>query len=337
MPKTIKNVYDKAVSFDKILLAHKKARRGKREKKEVILFELNLESEILRIEKELKYGKYKAGEYKTFKIYEPKERIIMASSYADRVVHQWYVENFIKPYFVPQFINTSYAGIENRGMHKASKDVQNAMRIAKKSWNEYYILKMDVTKYFQNIDKQILWEILKRKIKDKKLLWLTRTILLSTKGMKGLPLGNYTSQMFANIYLNEIDQYAKHQLKCKYYFRYMDDIVILCKNKLVARDYLKKLSKFLNENLKLTFNSKTRIFKDIQGVNFCGYKINEHRLKIRNSSKYRMKNKLKIYTKKLKNGEITLPEIQRSIAGWLGYVKHADSYNLRKSMFYIEG
>lgn len=132
MPKTIKNVYDKAVSFDKILLAHKKARRGKREKKEVVLFELNLESEILRIEKELKYGKYKAGGYKTFKIYEPKERTIMASSYADRVVHQWYVENFIKPYFVPQFINTSYAGIENRGMHKASKDVQNAMQIAKK-------------------------------------------------------------------------------------------------------------------------------------------------------------------------------------------------------------
>ena len=261
----------------------------------------------------------------------------MASPYVDRVVHQWYVENFIKPYFVPQFITTSYAGIENRGMHKASKDVQKAMRVAKKQWNEYYILKMDVTKYFQNIDKRILWGILKRKIKDRKLLWLTRTILLSTEGMKGLPLGNYTSQMFANIYLNELDQYAKHQLKCKFYFRYMDDIVILCENKSIAQDNQNKLSKFLNENLKLTFNSKTKIFKDIQGVNFCGYKINEYRLKIRNSSKYRMKRKLKFYTKQLKKGKITLPEIQRSIAGWLGYVKHADSYNLRKSMFYIEG
>lgn len=337
MPKTIRNVYDKAVSFDKILIAHKKARRGKREKKEVILFELNLESEILRLEEELKHGKYKPEKYKTFKIFEPKERTIMASPYVDRVVHQWYVENFIKPYFVPQFITTSYAGIENRGMHKASKDVQKAMRVAKKQWNEYYILKMDVTKYFQNIDKRILWGILKRKIKDRKLLWLTRTILLSTEGMKGLPLGNYTSQMFANIYLNELDQYAKHQLKCKFYFRYMDDIVILCENKSIAQDNQNKLSKFLNENLKLTFNSKTKIFKDIQGVNFCGYKINEYRLKIRNSSKYRMKRKLKFYTKQLKKGKITLPEIQRSIAGWLGYVKHADSYNLRKSMFYIEG
>ena len=108
-----------------------------------------------------------------------------ASPYKDRVIHQWYVENFIKPHFVHQFIATSYAGIENRGMHKVSKDVQKAMRRAKRDWNQYYILKMDVTKYFQNIDKRILWEILKRKIKDRKLLWLTRMILLSTKGMKG--------------------------------------------------------------------------------------------------------------------------------------------------------
>lgn len=337
MPKTIRNIYDNAVSFEKLLKSHKKARRGKREKKEIILFELNLENEILNLEKELKLGRYKPGSYKSFKVYEPKERVIMAASYRDRVVHQWYVENFIEPYFVPQFIETSYAGIKGRGMHKASKDVQKAMEIAKNKWNEYYILKMDVTKYFQNIDKRILWDIIKRKIKDKKLLWLTKLILMSTEGMNGLPLGNYTSQMFANIYLNELDQYAKHVLKCKNYFRYMDDIVIICENKTIAQNNLKMLSEFAKTNLKLTFNSKTKIFKNIQGVNFCGYKINENRLKIRNQSKYRMKRKLKLYTKQLKSGKITLQEIQRSIAGWTGYVKHADTFNLMKSMFYIEG
>lgn len=337
MPKTISDIYDDAVSFGKLLKSHKKARRGKREKKEVILFELNLETEILNLEKELKLGRYKTGNYKSFKVYEPKERIIMAASYRDRVVHQWYVENFIEPYFVPQFIETSYAGIKTRGMHKASKDVQKAMKIAKNKWNEYYILKMDVTKYFRNIDKRILWDIIKRKIKDRKLLWLTKVILMSTEGTKGLPLGNYTSQMFANIYLKELDQYAKHILKCKYYFRYMDDIVIICKNKTVAQNNLQMLSEFAKTNLKLTFNSKTKIFKNIQGVNFCGYKINEYRFKIRNQSKYRMKRKLKLYTKQLKNGKITLLEIQRSIAGWTGYVKHADTFNLMKSMFYIEG
>lgn len=337
MPKTIRNKYNEAVTFKKLLEAHKKARKGKREKKKVIQFELILEDELLNLEEELKSGTYKHGKYHTFQIYEPKERTIMASEYRDRVVHQWYVENFIKPYFIPQFINTTYACIEGRGMHKASKDVQLAMKKAKNKWNRYYILKMDVTKYFKNIDKRVLWDILKRKIKDRKLLWLTREILLSTEGMLGLPLGNYTSQMFANIYLNELDQYIKHKLKCKYYFRYMDDMIILAENKEIAQDCLKNITNFLESNLKLTLNSKTKIFKDIQGVNFCGYKINERRMKIRNTSKIRMKRKLKKYTILLKENKITLPEIQRSIAGWLGYVKHADSYNLRKSMFYIEG
>ncbi len=137
--------------------------------------------------------------------------------------------------------------------------------------------------------------------------------------------------------INELDQYAKHKLKCKYYYRYMDDMVILCENKEKAQNILRSITVFLENNLKLTLNSKTRIFKDIQGVNFCGYKINERRMKIRHASKCRMKRKLKKYTQQLKDGKISLPEIQRSIAGWLGYVKHADSYNLRKSMFYIEG
>lgn len=306
MPITIRNVYDNAVSFEKLLKSHKKARRGKREKKEIILFELNLENEILNLEKELKLGRYKPGAYKSFKVYEPKERTIMAATYRDKVVHQWYVENFIEPYIVPQFIETTYAGIKGRGMHKASKDVQKAMKIAKNKWSEYYILKMDVAKYFQNIDKRILWNIIKRKIKDRKLLWLTKVILMSKEGMTGLPLGNYTSQMFANIYLNKLDQYAKHVLKCKNYFRYMDDIVIICENKTIAKNNLKMLSEFAKTNLKLTFNSKTKIFKDIQGVNFCGYKINENRLKIRNQSKYRMKRKLKLYTKQLKSSKITM-------------------------------
>lgn len=337
MPKTIRNVYDKAVSFEALLEAHYKARKGKREKKNIILTELTLEQNLLELEQKLKTGTYRHGSYKIFKIYEPKEREIMAASYLDRIVHQWYVENFIKPYFVPQFICTTYACIKGKGMHKAAKDVQFAMRKAKAKWKEYYILKMDVTKYFKNIDKRILWDILKRKIKDRKLLWLTREILLSSSSLVGLPIGNYTSQMFANIYLNEVDQYAKHQLKCNYYFRYMDDIVILCENKQIAKTWLNEISCFLEKHLKLTLNSKTRIFKDKQGVNFCGYQIHENRLRIRPSSKKRMKRKLKKYTTLLKKGKMGLSDIQKSIAGWLGYVVHADSYGLRKSMFYIEG
>jgi len=152
LPKTLRNVYDKEVTFNKLLIAHKKARRGKREKKSVILIELELEKVLLELEEGLKRGTYKHGKYHSFKIFEPKERLIMASDYKDRIVHQWYVENFIKPYFVPQFIITSYAGIEGRGMHKASKDVQKGMRSAKAKWGKYYIIKLDVKKYFQNIN-----------------------------------------------------------------------------------------------------------------------------------------------------------------------------------------
>lgn len=214
-------------------------------------------------------------------------------------------------------------------MHKSALDLQEAMKKMKKSYREYYILKMDVRKFFNSIDKKILYKILNKRIKDKKLLWLIRQILSAQGRDKGIEIGNYTSQTFANIYLNELDQYVKHKLKCKYYYRYMDDMVIMCENKEIAKDSLNNITKFLKENLKLTLNSKTRIFKDIQGVNFCGYKINEKRLKIRHTSKCRMKRKLKRYTKQLREGKITLPEIQRSIASWLGYVKHADSYNLR--------
>lgn len=141
----------------------------------------------------------------------------------DRIVHRWVVDTFLTPCFVPTFINTSYACIKNRGMHKACLEVQQAMLHCKRIWKEYYILKMDIRKYFENINKDILFKILLKKIKDKKLIWLIKEILYSNKGEKGLPIGNYTSQMFANIYLNEADQYIKNELHCKYSFRYMDD------------------------------------------------------------------------------------------------------------------
>ena len=128
-------------------------------------------------------------------------------------------------------------------MHKACLDVQKAMLHCKRAWNEYYILKMDIKKYFENINKNILYRILKKKIKDEKLLWLINEIVFSNEGIKNLPIGNYTSQMFANIYLNELDQYIKHKLCCKYYYRYMDDGIILTKTKQQAKNIEGKYKK----------------------------------------------------------------------------------------------
>lgn len=214
------------------------------------------------------------------------------------------VDNFLTPYFVPTFINTSYACLKDKGMHKACLDVQQAMLHCKRIWKEYYILKMDIRKYFENINKDILFKILLKKIKDKKLIWLIKEILYSNKGERGLPIGNYTSQMFANIYLNEADQYIKNELHCKYSFRYMDDGIILLKTKEETKEVLEKIQKFLQEKLELELNSKTQIFKNKQGVNFCGYKINEYRLKIRDKRKKKAKKEnkaVKIQNKNWRN------------------------------------
>ena len=275
------------------------------------------------------------GGYSVFYITIPKERKIEASRYIDRIVHRWYVDSFMQEYFVKQFITTSYACIKNKGMHRAAKDVQNGMKHCKNKWKEYYIIKMDVAKYFQNINKDILYKLLERKIKDKKLMWLTKEILYSTEGTTGIPIGNYTSQVFANIYLNELDQYVKHKLKIKQYFRYMDDAICLVKTKKEAKEKLEQIRLFLKNELQLELNSKTQIFKSKQGVNFCGYKINEYRMKIRDRGKRNLKKKIKYLKYCIRNNKMTSKEAQKYLTGHIGYIKLADVYNLTNKLFYI--
>ena len=336
MPKTIRNKYYKYLSYEKLLEAHNKSKKGKGYRKEIILFNLKQEEYIMWLYEQLKSKKYKHGGYTEFYVTEPKLRKIEKSKYIDRIVHRWLVDNFLKPAFVPQFIYNSYACLEEKGMHKACLDLQKAMRHCKNIWNNYYILKMDVSKYFDSINKEILLNIIERKIKDKNLIWLIQEILYAQKREKGLEIGNYTSQMFANIYLNEIDQYVKHKLKIKYYFRYMDDSVILVKTKKEAKIALEKIKIFLKENLQLELNKKTQIFKNKQGVNFCGYKINEYRLKIRDKGKRKLKKKVKILKEKIKEGKITSKEARKYLAGHMGYLKIANTYNLEKKIFYTE-
>lgn len=336
MPKTIRNQYDKKLTYENLIKAHLESRKGKNIRKEIILFNLKQEEYIMWLYEKLKTGTYKHSGYTTFYVTEPKVRLIEKSIYMDRIVHRWYVDNFMKEYFVKSFISTSYACLENKGMHKACIDVQNTMKHCKKIWNNYYIIKMDVAKYFQNIDKTILYNILHKKIKDTKLLWLTKEILYSNGKEKGLPIGNYTSQCFANIYLNELDQYAKNKMKLKYYYRYMDDIVVMVKSKKEAIQKLQLIREFLEKNLKLELNSKTQIFKSAQGVNFCGYKINEYRLKIRTKGKKKLKEKIKKLKYQIKTNQLSTKEAYKYLAGHLGYIDIANVKNLKEKLFYIE-
>lgn len=334
MPKTIRNEFDKKLSYENLLKAHKLSKKGKGYREEVILFNLKQEEYAMWLYEKLNNMTYKHGKYTTFYIYEPKLRKIEKSRYIDRIVHRWVVDNFLIPHFVPTFINTTYACLKDRGMHRACLDLQKAMLHCGRKWDNYYILKMDVKKYFQNIDKEILYEILKRKIYDKKLLWIIKEIIYSNEGEKGLPIGNYTSQMFANIYLNEMDQYIKHELHCKYVFRYMDDVVILLKTKEEAKDALENITIFLRDKLELELNSKTQIFKNTQGVNFCGYKINEYRLKIRTKGKKKLKKKVKKLKCAVKNREMSSKEAKKYLCGHIGYIKIANVKNLTDGLFY---
>ena len=289
---------------------------------------------IIWLYNELKTGQYKHGGYTEFYVTRPKVRRIQKSKYIDRIVHRWIVDEFLNEYFVKTFISTTYACIKGRGMHKACLDVQKAMKHCEIIWREYYILKMDVKKYFESVDKDILYKIVSKKILDEKLLKAIKQIIYSTEGKKGQPIGNYTSQTFANIYLNELDQYIKHKLKCKYYFRYMDDSIILVKTKEEAKEKLEKIIGFLKYRLDLELNNKTQIFKNKQGVNFCGYKINEYRLKIRDRGKRNLKTKVKKLTLKIKQGKMTSKEAKKYLCGHLGYIKYANVKNLKNKIFY---
>ena len=337
MSKTVKEgTYDKYLTYEKLMEAHIKSRKGKCYRKEIIEFNLKQEEYIIWLYSMLKNMNYKHGGYTKFYITKPKIRKIEKSRYIDRIVHRWVVDNFLSPIFVPTFIDTSYACINKRGMHRACLYVQKTMKHCKRIWENYYILKMDVSKYFDNINKEILIKIIERKIKDEKIIWLLKTILYSQKKEKGIEIGNYTSQMFANIYLNEVDQYIKHKLHIKYYCRYLDDSIVIVKKKEEAKYVLKKITEFLEKNLQLKLNKKTQIFKSKQGVNFCGYKINEYRLKIRDKGKRNLKNKIKKLKKMILKGNLTSKEAKKYLAGHIGYIKIADVKNLTERLFFIE-
>ena len=336
MPKTLRNKYYENLCFEKLMEAHKKARKGKGLRKEIIQFNLKQEEYIYYLLDALEKKTYRHGGYTTFYVTEPKIRKIEKSRYIDRIVHRWLVDNFLEPCFVPMFINTSYACIKGRGMHKACLDVQLAMRECKNKWGSYYILKMDISKYFENIDKRILISILEKKILDKDVMWLIKEILYSQKKEVGLEIGNYTSQLFANIYLNEQDKYVKKELGIKYYYRYLDDTVLMVPSKEEAKRCLECIKEFLSCRLGLFLNKKTQILKTKQGVNFCGYKINEKRLKIRDKGKRKLKKKIKKLKYLIKNGEISSVEAKHFLSGHIGYIKIANTWNLENKLFYRE-
>lgn len=327
MTKSINRCYFDKLTFEALYNAYKRASLCKRKKKEVILFELNLETNLIKIYNELRFLTYKPSTYRTFTIYEPKERIISSLPFYDRVIHQFYVEEFIKPFYVKRFIQDTYACIENRGTHKAVFKLQYYLNEKNKENENFYVLKCDIKKFFFNIDKNILFNILKKDIKDKYLLKLSKIIIYNYQD-NSIPIGNYTSQYFANIYLNELDHYLKDELKIKYYLRFMDDFILLLNNRNECIYYLNKIKSFLNSYLNLELNSKTRYFKFkiFNYIDFCGYLVYLDKLLPRK------RNVRKIF-KLINNHEID-DKFYLSLNSYLAYLEYASCYFLKKEIYH---
>lgn len=336
MPKTFRNEFEKALTYEKLMEAHKKCRECKNCRANVIKFNIKQEEYINWLYDRLKNRTYKHGGYTVFYVTEPKLRKIEASAYMDRIVHRWCYDNFLEPAFTPTFIQNTYACIKKRGMHKSALDVQKGMRECRKKYGEYYILKMDISKYFQSINKKILLEMVRKKIKDKDVLWILEKIIYSQNSEVGLPIGNLTSQIFANLYYSKADYYIKHNLKIRYYYRYMDDSIIMMEKKEDIKRVKSDLEKFIWNELRLEFNSKTNIFKSKQGVNFCGYKINENRLKLRDKGKKKLKKKVKYLKAQVKNKNMSSEEAKKYLCGHFGYMNIANVYRLKNTLFAIE-
>lgn len=335
MPKKIKNCFYKSLTFDKLIAAHKRARKHKAYKNEIIEFEFNLENNITNLLNNIKNKKYRLGKYREFKVYEPKERIIKALPYPDRIVHQWYVEEFIKPYILPKFISTSFACIPERGTHKSALQIEKYMRIFKRNYGDFWILKCDISKFFYNINPNILFDIMKKYISDKALLDFTRLLIFDSRedfDKIGIPIGNYTSQFFANIYLNEMDQYVKRVLKIKFYVRYMDDFIFLQKTKDECVKLKKIIEEFLDSHLGLKLNEKSKYYPYKMGVNFCGYRIFvTHRL-LRLNSKKKIKRSIKKWNYLYTHNHLSIFYTMQSLNSWLGHSSHCDSYKLQRKV-----
>ena len=299
-------------SFENLYNAHKTCRNSKNHKGEVIRFEIDLSRNISKLVKLFKEKKYKVGNYKEFYIYEPKERKIEALPYKDRVILQCFCKQSVIPRLDKRLIFDNVACRKNKGTLFGIKRLTKFLKdeYIKEKNNEFYYLKMDIKKYFPNINHDILLKKLKKAGFSKDEMWFLKKVLIEqpNKSGLGLPLGNQTSQWFALFYLDRIDRLIKEKLKIKGYVRYMDDMILIHRDKNYLRECLNCVRNTCVDELELELNSKTQIGKVANGIDFLGFrhillKNGKVVRKLRGSAKIRMKKHLK-NLEKLKSKKI---------------------------------
>lgn len=326
--KTHNNLYPSTYNFKNLYNAYLSAREGKRYRKDVLKFSANLEEELICLQNNLIWKSYTPSPYKEFYVNDPKKRLIMAPAFCDRVLHHA-ICNVVMPLFDQKFIFDSYACRIGKGTHRGADRLTWFLRKALRQWPKVYCLKCDIRSYFSSIPHVNLKMAIRKTIRCKDTLWLIDTIIDSLPDGVGIPLGNLTSQLFANVYLDDMDHFIKEVLRVKYFIRYMDDFVLLLEDKRTLAYYMAEISSFLSPK-GLALNEKTSIFPISHGIDFLGYRVwPTHRL-LRKSSIRRAKRKFKAFSRRYKRGIVSRDKIKESLNSWLAHAGYCNSYNARK-------
>jgi retron-type reverse transcriptase len=347
MAKTYKNMYSDITSFETLVSAWRKARRGKRYKAAVASFECNLDTELLTLYHELNEKTWQPGGFRSFTVHEPKRRKISAAPFRDRVVHHALI-SVLEPIYERKFIYDSYANRKGKGTHAALDRCTQFMR------RYPYVLQCDIQQFFPAIDHLILKEILATSIAciptlnlcgkiidsgagvlsaEYTMQWFPGDDLLAVERPRGLPIGNQTSQFWANVYLNELDQFVKHVLRCPAYVRYVDDFLLFADDKAVLRQWRAQIIEFL-QSLRLTLHqNRAQTQPVVHGIPFLGFRVFPDHRRLKRSKGIAYRRHLKTLWKGYKDGKVTQSEGRASVMAWLGHVQHGNTWGLQRALF----
>lgn len=342
MATTYTNLFPMINNFEALHAAWLRVIAGRRLQSDVLRFEQSLESHLIDIEDALTHRTYRTGPYRSFKVYDPKERDVAALPLRDRVVQHALVA-VVEPIWEARYIHDSYACRPGRGTHAGADRAQDFLRRTLRQRGRVYALKADVSKYFASIRHDVLKQLLRRRIGCPDTLWLLDEIIDSTADPagilpRGIPIGNLTSQMFANLYLHELDIYVKQTLRERLYVRYMDDFAIIGPDKEHLHALRRNIEAWLWAQLGLRLNRKTQVFPvadetgNAHALDFLGYRIWPSHRRLRKDSAGRMRRKLKRMARQYREGNIGWEKVQAVTASWVGHARHADTWRLRTSV-----
>lgn len=328
MPITFNGLFDDIISLESLYAAHKQVFIGKKFNDVAVYANDHIEELIDSLRRDLLDMTWMPDPYRRFLTRkEVKRRKIDEPSYRDRILHHAIVCH-VRPYFEPKFVFDSYAVTPGKGQHKAVFRVQEFVRRAAKN-GPVYVLQCDIRHYYESINHAILFDQIKRTVRDKRLLkvwWRIIDGYHATPGV-GLPIGAVTSQLSANIYLNPLDHFIKEGLGWVLYVRYMDDFILISNSKQELWEALDKIQQFLEDKLHLALNPKTKIYKSVQGVDFAGYRVFHSYLLPRKRNVKAARRRFKIISYKFRQGVMTEEEVMQRVTSFFGYMKHCDGYH----------